>query len=578
MLLKAGETFVVHLVLRAKIGTGWIEVRSDAADSALPASGVRLVPSDRAGSNTSRAQLARIIGKGGAYKTAPLLRTEPGAHGYRIKFLEFDGVAHIGYETLIQLGTDTAVAPPADIVLDRVYVHGDRWKGQKRGIALNGVRLSVLSSYIADIKAVNADSQGIAAFNGAGPMTIENNHIEAAAENILFGGADPAITGLVPSDISIRRNTLTKPLAWRNAIMPAPGAPKISLGGTGVLKAAIHYFRVVALLTTGTRTAVSPPSSEVSLSVSAGRAVTLTWTAVPGADRYRIYRGTAPGTQTVYADTPSSSVTFTYTGGAEAAGTPATSGTKWVVKNLLEMKNAERVRVEGNILENIWSAGQYGYAIVLTPRNASDTAPWSRVRDVMITNNIIRRAAGVLNVAGFDDTGVSMRTERVTVRNNLMYDISNAKYGTNAKAMLVGDGPSEVVIDNNTIVHTNSSVLYVYGSRTVPAFVYTDNISLHHSYGIMGNGSSSGIPTITKFFPGGNVTCNVLAGGPSSVYPRPNAFPTVAQWTASFQDSAAEDYRLRAGSPVATAGCGGLTPGVNFTTLDAALGGVYTAP
>jgi hypothetical protein len=37
----------------------------------------------------------------------------------------------------------------------------------------------------------------------------------AAAENVLFGGADPAIPNLVPSDIRILRNTFTKNLAWR---------------------------------------------------------------------------------------------------------------------------------------------------------------------------------------------------------------------------------------------------------------------------------------------------------------------------------------------------------------------------
>ena len=71
----------------------------------------------------------------------------------------------------------------------------------------------MLNSYISDIKAVNADSQAIAGYNGAGPFTIENNYLEAAGENVLFGGADPAVTNLVPSDIVLRRNHLFKPLA-----------------------------------------------------------------------------------------------------------------------------------------------------------------------------------------------------------------------------------------------------------------------------------------------------------------------------------------------------------------------------
>ena len=106
ILLRAGQTFVGHYTLRAKSGSGVIVIRSDAADSGLPPAGTRLVPSTRGGS-TPLSQLARIIGRGGAYKTAPLLRTEPGAHGYVIRFIDFDGVSHLGYETLIQLGADT---------------------------------------------------------------------------------------------------------------------------------------------------------------------------------------------------------------------------------------------------------------------------------------------------------------------------------------------------------------------------------------------------------------------------------------------------------------------------------------
>ena len=39
----------------------------------------------------------------------------------------------------------------------------------------------------------------------------------------MFGGADPAVTNLVPSDIVLRRNHLFKPLAWRNAILARAG-------------------------------------------------------------------------------------------------------------------------------------------------------------------------------------------------------------------------------------------------------------------------------------------------------------------------------------------------------------------
>jgi hypothetical protein len=51
-----------------------------------------------------------------------------------------------------------------------------------------------------------------------------NNYLEAAGENIMFGGSDPAITNLVPSDIEIRRNFSTKRLAWQAAKVPVKNA------------------------------------------------------------------------------------------------------------------------------------------------------------------------------------------------------------------------------------------------------------------------------------------------------------------------------------------------------------------
>jgi hypothetical protein len=569
ILLRAGETFVGHYRLRAKSGTGLIVIRGDAPASELPGDGVRLVPSTRPDGNTALSRLARIIGRGGLYKTTPLLRTDPGAHGYVIQFVDFDGVSQLGYETLIQIGTDTTATPPTDITFDRVYVHGHRYKGQKRGMALQGKRLSVLNSYISDIKAIRTDSQAINSYNGAGPFTIENNYIEGASENVMFGGADPAVTNLVPSDIVLRRNHVFKPLAWRNAILAAPGGVRASTGAGGSLASGTHYFRVVAVMASASTSAESAASSEVSATVAAGGRVTVTWSAVPGADKYRVYRGTTSGGQSKYLETTTTS--FAYPGSGEIAGTPATSGTKWVVKNLFELKNAQRVTVEGNLFENNWAAGQAGYAIVLTPRN-SGSAPWTRVQNVTFTSNIVRHVPGVVNIAGYDDSDPTLRTERITFRNNLFEDVNNTLYGTLAKALLVGGGAATLVFDRNTIIHTNNSVLHAYGAA-MPGLVYTSNLSRHHKYGIMGDGASPGNPTIAKYFPGAVVRCNVLAGGQASLYPTPNAFPTLEEWSVGFVDPAAGDYRVAPGSVLSTSGCVGAIPGADLAALTAAMGG-----
>ena len=80
---------------------------------------------------------------------------------------------------------------------------------------MNGRDIAVINSYLSDFKEVGADSQAISGWNGPGPFKIENNYLEAAGENVMFGGADPAVHGLVPSDIEIVRNHFAKPLRWK---------------------------------------------------------------------------------------------------------------------------------------------------------------------------------------------------------------------------------------------------------------------------------------------------------------------------------------------------------------------------
>lgn len=576
ILLRAGQTFVGHYRLRAKSGTGWITIRSDASASLLPAAGVRLIPAGRSGANTAASLLPRILGKGGALKTTPVLRTDPGAHGYRIQYVEFDGAANLGYETLMMLGDDTTAAVPYDIALEHVYIHGDPYRGQKRGITMNSARTTLADSYITDIKAVNADSQAIAVYNGPGPFTITNNHLEGAGENVLFGGADPAVTGLVPADAVFRNNLFTKPLAWRDAILPAPSGAKAAAGSGGSLSATTHYFRVVAVLSTGTATVVSQPSSGVSAATSSSGKVTVSWSAVKGADRYRVYRGTTAGGETVYTETAAATTSLAYTGVGERAGTPPNSGTKWVVKNIFEVKIGERITLDGNIFENIWPSGQFGYAIVLTPRNSGGKATWARVKDIVFTNNLVRNAAGVINIAAYDDTGPSGRTTNVTLRNNLFEDIDPIQWGGSAKVYLLQNGPTGVVIDHNTLVHTNTSIVYAAGPPA-SGFKYTQNISRHGKYGIMGASSSVGLPSIATYFPSSTITCNVFAGGKASLYPTPNSFPTEAQFTASFVNYSGGNYQLLTNSVIGLLRCGSAVPGVNYSTYTAAQRGTTPA-
>jgi hypothetical protein len=53
----------------------------------------------------------------------------------------------------------------------------------------------------------------------------------------------------------------------------------------------------------------------------------------------------------------------------------------WRVKNLFELKNAQRVVIDGNLMGYNWLAAHTGYAVLFTVRNQNGTAPWSVVQD-----------------------------------------------------------------------------------------------------------------------------------------------------------------------------------------------------
>ena len=216
ILLAPGVTFTGNFVLRNKgIGSScsaWITLRTDGA---APGRGQRATPSNASG-------YAKLV----TPNVAPALRTDPQASCYRVSALEIAvptlGVYNYG---LIALGdggwagaNETQVTvdiAPTNLVLDHLYIHGDAGSNFTRCIALNSASTVIADSWIADCHARGFDSQAIGGWNGPGPYLIENNYLEAAGENIMFGGSDPGIPNLVPSDITIRGNHFYKNPSWK---------------------------------------------------------------------------------------------------------------------------------------------------------------------------------------------------------------------------------------------------------------------------------------------------------------------------------------------------------------------------
>jgi hypothetical protein len=470
--LAAGATFTGHFVLPKKSGSGWVWIRSSAYAS-LPPRGTRVSPSN-----------AGLMPKIVSPDYAATITFDTGASFYRLSGLEvtttFSTTSAENYGLIVMGASAAGVAAtsasqlPTDVVFDRCYIHGTPTGNIRRGITMNSARTAVIDSYISNIHEINTDTQAIGGWNGTGPFAIVNNYIEAAGENVMFGGADPSISNLVPSDIEIRENLFSKPLSWKS-------------------------------------------------------------------------------------------------------GDPSYAGMPWTVKNLLELKNAQRLLIDGNVFERIWPAGQAGFAIMLTPRNQSGTAPWSTVQDVTISNNVFRYSANGINMLGQDDPvsggGVSLRQTRVRINNNLFHHIDSILF------QILG-GVNNVTIQHNTGLQGGSIVL-ADGSPADQGFVFTDNLAPHNAFGIFGSNVGVGNAAIAFYMPGAVLTNNVIAGpwptsggATTAMYSNyPSTFFPASLDAVGFVDRANDNYILSSSSPYKGKASDGKDIGVDFNALNAAQSG-----
>lgn len=527
IVLAQGATYLTPhggLVLPNKSNPNnlWTVVRTS-NPAGVPVEGTRVQPSLHASA------MPKLITPNGSQ----VLRTSSPAHHYRFIGIEF-GIAkgNMYVSSLIAIGTegssqDTLSEVPHHIIFDRCYIHGNTVGDARHGVVLNSAHSAVIDSHVSDFHHSDgaADSQAILGWNGPGPFKIVNNYLEAASENIMFGGGDPTIPNLIPSDIEIRRNHINKPASWKDYILKKPSSLRGSgTSASGSLSSGVaYYYQVEARgLVGNVKVGTSGASSEVSVTLaSTQNAVNLSWSAVSNATEYRVYRtSNAPGTTRSWTYYISKTTSFTDTKSTGTTGSPTSTPTKWIVKNLLEIKNGQRILIDGNLFENNWVSGQTGPALLVKSANQGGTAPWSVSQDIQITNNRIRHAGAGLIIQGHD-TRPSGITKRISVANNLFEDIGGI-WGTGNLITITGE-PTDLIFDHNTAFHSSLALLVDGGQ--VLGFRFSNNLMPHNKYGFKGSGTSTGTGTLTYYFPGYIFLSNLLAGGKASVYPPFNFFP-----------------------------------------------------
>ena len=553
ILLEPGASYIGNFKLPAHPGDGYVTVRTAPTGDLLPPPGTRITP-----------DYSRYLAHLTSANSLPVIRTLSGAAYWRLQLLEL-GPAAVASATILDLGDGSSAQNlpsevPHHLIVDRVYVHGSMLNGQKRGIGLNSGDTTIRESYVSDVKTVGSDSQAIAGWNGPGPYTIENNYLEASTEVVLFGGDDPKIPNLVASNITLRRNTVTRPVSWRNPILATPQGVRVGAGSGGSLPAGTYGYRVVARRSIASTVLRSTASAEVSVTVAAGSRALITWDPVPDATEYLVYGRTVRG-ENIYWRVTTTSFTDDGVASPTTGAVPTSNGTVWQVKNLLELKNARQVQIDHNLLQNNWLQAQNGTAIVFTPRNQYGSCTWCVVEDVTFEQNVVRNTGAGFQILGFDNLYPSQQTNAIRIRHNEVSGMDKATWGGNGYLVTLTGGARDITIDHNTIISPSGGGLVIVDGPVVSGFVFTNNVARHNSYGIFGAGQSVGNGSIAVYFPNAIITRNVLAGGKASLYPAGNLFPSIADFESHFTDYTAGLYSLRAGTDWAAAGTDGLDLG-----------------
>jgi hypothetical protein len=192
----------------------------------------------------------------------------------------------------------------------------------------------------------------------------------------------------------------------------------------------------------------------------------------------------------------------------------------WTVKNAFELKNAKRVLVEGNVLENNWVDAQNGFIILFQALNQENTAPWTTVQDVTFRYNLVRNSPAGVNILSrvaypYGGRAAQMPTQpsqRIMFAHNVFENVGLT--GAQRLFQLLGD-LVDVTLLHNTGAANHSALLLAPGAAgqgAMTRFVAVDNLFGRGSYGVYGDVVGEGAVALTKYAPGAVVSGNAIYG------------------------------------------------------------------
>jgi hypothetical protein len=278
-----------------------------------------------------------------------------------------------------------------------------------------------------------------------------------------------------------------------------------------------------------------------------------------------------------------------YVGGA--------NGRPFMVKNLFELKNAQRVLLEANIMEYSWGGfSQTGYAIVLTPTNQSGNCPVCQVTDVTVRYNSISHVGAGLQIANvLDGNPTSLDGQRYSIHDITIDDINPVKYvGSGNVAEVLRVNTSAPQLQNVSINHLTAfapTMLLMIGgapSQQMVNFNFTNSIVLAGTSAIWSTGgpvncanADKPLVTLNSCFSPYSFASNAVIASPSgyppSLWPSGNFFPATASTVqfVNYNNGNGGNYQLLSASPYHNKGTDGKDLGADVATISSETTGVY---
>jgi len=280
-----------------------------------------------------------------------------------------------------------------------------------------------------------------------------------------------------------------------------------------------------------------------------------------------------------------------------------TDGNPFIVKNHVELKNAQRVLIEANILENTWGGfSQAGAAVLLGPKNQAhgteNVCPSCQVTDVTIRYVTISHVGGAFVLANgvSDNGGIPLAGGRYSIHDVTADDISATKYsgyGTFAQvSMGVGAPVLQSVSINHVTAFQPSVMLNLGDDITVNPpminLVFTNNLinagmsPTSTTGGGAANCAYISRPTVSlpTCFQRYTFSHNAIIASPTnyppSKYPTGNYFPATVSAVdfVNYRNGIGGDYHLLGSSPYKNAGSDGKDLGADMNALNVAIAGV----